>query len=246
MFIFMFLTQCQRSSVNGAEISIDEVYEIINDSARVNNYVVLDTRPRMDYVRGHLVSSIWLSLDSVESKIGILSDEPRPFIIYDSGTQKSAATDILLKNGITNFYVMSGGFSKWRAKGYPAAIQLVRNTSNVVRIQKKYISAEQASELMSSQTNAVLIDARTFPAYEEVHIIGALSIPYVPINEFVVNIEDHNFSRNSALIICCEKGSDIGEKACEVLLRNDFTQVYLLDGGIEEWISKDLPIASGV
>jgi rhodanese-related sulfurtransferase len=238
------MTRCSQNQADGQTISAEKVYDIINDSIKVNQYVVLDTRARMDYVHGHLVSAIWLSPDSIASKISILLREQRPFIIYDSASiQNSKAARMLAQHGITNFYELSGGFAAWMRKDYPAAIQLVRNTSDKVDLEKKDISAAEAYALLKNgNTSYVLIDIRPYPGYAEAHIENALSIPYVPINEFVVKIEAQNFPRNKCIILYSDAYSDLGEKASDVMLRNDFSNLYLLKGGIEGWVSEKYPI----
>lgn len=242
--LIFLLTRCQSKDTSGNEITVDEVYTIISDSTKVNDYVLLDTRARMDFVRGHLVSAFLLSQDSIESKISIILKESRPLILYDSGgrLQKSKVVNILLANGVTNFHVMAGGFSEWTKRGYPAAIQLVRNTSDKIPIQRKDISAREVYEVLTRDQEYVVIDIRSYPAFEELHIKSARSIPYVPVNEFVVTVEDQNFARNRPIILYGDADDDISEKAAEVMLRNDFSRVYLLKGGIEEWTLKDYPI----
>ena len=248
LVLILVLQQCQLQTRSDKIISVDEVYSIINDSVRVNEYVLLDTRARMDYIRGHLVSAFWLSPDSIESKIGIMLSESRPFIIYDSGEASagSKVSRILSEKGLANFFVMDGGFSEWVKRGHPVAIQLVRNTSDKIDIQRKDISTTEAYEkLRSPGSEYVFIDIRSILSFEEGHIKYALSVPYVPINEFVVRIEEEDFARDTPVIIYCDANADVGEKAAEVMLRNDFSQVYILRGGIEEWASKKYPMEYG-
>jgi rhodanese-related sulfurtransferase len=243
-----FLQQCQPRKLSHKRITADEVYGIIHDSVKVNAYVVLDIRSRMDYIRGHLVSAFWLSPDSIESKIEIILTEKRPLIIYDWGEvpERSKICRILSGNGVTDFFVMDGGFTEWTKRGYPAAIQLVRNTNDRLAVNRKEISAAETYDILKSPDPAhVVIDIRSYPAYAEAHIKGALSIPYLPINEFVVHVEEQDFARNRPVIIYGDAYSDLGEKAAEVMLRNDFVQVYLLKGGIEEWAAKNYPMAYG-
>src|SRR5687768_6883586 len=222
-----FLQQCQRKNSSLKPISVDEVYHIINDSVSINEYVLIDILKIMDYVGGHLVSAFCISPDSIKHKIETIVNERRPLIIYDSaGTlQNSKVVNIFSEYGVTNFYVMDGGFSKWTKHGYPAAIQLVRNTSERISIQSADISTTEAYEIIKSRgSEYVVIDIRSYPAFQESHIEGAISIPYVPINEFVVHIEEQNFARDKPIILYCEAYSDIGEKANEVMLRNDFSR----------------------
>jgi rhodanese-related sulfurtransferase len=242
--ILFSVMSCNRHKNGRGLLAAEQVYDIISDSVKINEYVVLDTRSRMDYVRGHLVSAIWLSPDSIGSKLEILSGEKRPFIIYDSASVENAkAAQLFSKFGITNYFEMEGGFSGWMKKGFPAAIQLVRNTSNKVDFEKKDISATEVRALLEKENASyVLIDIRSYSAYAEAHIEKAISIPYVPINEFVVKIEEQNFSRNQPIILYSDAYSDIGEKACDVMLRNDFSKVYLMKGGIEQWFTQKYPM----
>ncbi len=246
-FILAGLQNCVLRESDVKMISVDKVYEIVNDSLTVNNYVLFDTRGRMDYVRGHLVSAFWLTPDSLNSKIPLILNERRPLIIYDSGdgTASEQASAMLLERGIDNFFVMDGGFSKWISQGYPAAIQLVRNTSDKVHFKQKEISTQRTFELLNSPyTNYVIIDIRPYPSFSEAHIAGAISIPFEPINEFVVHVEEKDFARNKPIILYGDASSDIMSKALEVMLRNDFSQIYVLSGGFQEWASKQYPVAS--
>jgi rhodanese-related sulfurtransferase len=243
LFAVVFFFRCESNHA-GKVISAEEVYRIIHDSVQGPEYVVLDVRGRMDYIRGHLVSAFWLSPDSLTHKLPAMVNEKRPFIIYDSDdTQIPEVATILSENNVTNYYVMRGGFSRWTELGYPAAIQLVRNTSEKIGVQRKDISIEAAHALLDNMiSQAVLVDVREYPAFAEGHIEGAMSTPYVPLNEFVVRIEEQNFARNRPIIIYCEPLSDIGEKAAEVMLRNDFTQVYLLKCDVADWDSMPLSL----
>jgi rhodanese-related sulfurtransferase len=241
-----WLQGCDTGNPSAEPIAVDDVFEIINDSVRVNQFVVLDTRARMDYVRGHLVSAIWMNVDSIPKYIPMLTTEKRPMIIYDSeGVESLRAAIFLLRNGITNFYIMEGGFSEWLKRGFPAAIQLVINTSDYIDVKRKDISAEQLFLIAGNYDNkTTIIDLRSRQVYREGHIEHAVSIPYVPLNEFVVQVEEQNFPRDRPLIVYCDANTrDIGEKACEVLLRNLYTNVHLLNGGLEEWYSHQYPLA---
>lgn len=222
-------------------MSPEEVYHIVNDSSAMSKFVLLDVRSRMEYVRGHLVSAYWQNPDSLLHNLLAMKGDTRAVIIYDADETKTQfLAKILSNNGVENFYIMSGGFLKWSQLGYPAAIQLVRNTDEVIDMQGRDITIAGARAMMSNLISSVmLIDVRPYPAFAEDHIEGAVSIPYVPLNEFVVEIEAQNISRNSPIIIYCDQQSAVGEKALEVMLRNDFKQVYLLTCDVAEWNLSD-------
>jgi rhodanese-related sulfurtransferase len=243
-FSFVFFTNSRQSKKISNVVSPMHVHDIINDSTRVKNYIVLDLRGRMDYVRGHLVSAMWVSADSIQAKIDLLPKN-KTIILYDqTGTESLKAMTLFLRNGFTKLNVLEGGFANWTKNGFPAAIQLVMNTSNRVDIESKTISAEEVFErFKNSNGQFALIDIRSHIAYKDGHIKNSISIPYVPINEFVVNIEEQNFSRDKPLILYCDREtSDILPKAADVLMRNYYTKVYLMNDGIEEWFAKSYPV----
>jgi rhodanese-related sulfurtransferase len=218
-----------------------DVHGIVNDSVKVNQYIVLDLRTRLDYVRGHLVSAMWMPVDSLPRYMELIKSEKRPLIIYDNeGADITRASALFSANDVDDFYILEGGFKEWMSKGYPAAIQLVINTTNKIEGEVKIISSEELQScIQADSTSFAVIDLRPTPAYQERHIKNALSIPYSPLNEFVVKMEEQNFSRDKPIVVYCDVSSkDIGLKATEVLLRNLYTNVYLLDGGVEGWSEK--------
>jgi rhodanese-related sulfurtransferase len=244
VFFVICIVNCSSRNEEDAILSIEKVNEIISDSSKVQEYIILDMRSRMDYVRGHLVSSIWMNLDSLKIKMDMIPKEKK-IILYDSeGIESLKAAILLQKNGFTNFYVMHGGFDKWIKKGYPAAIQLVMNTNDKLDIEKKDITTDEVYQIIKNNSDRYsIIDIRSRLAFKDGHVENSISIPYVPLNEFVVGVEEQNFPKNKSLIIYCDNDShDIGEKAVEVLVRNDYTQVYLMQNGLDEWISKQYPI----
>lgn len=224
-----------------AILSVKEVFDIINDSSRVIQYLVLDTRKRMDYIRGHLVPAQWIQADSLKDKLEIL---PRnaSIIIYDYDNDKSiSAANLLRKNGFTSCVAMQGGYAEWIKKGFPSAIRLVRNTSPTIDVTSKTITTDEVNKIIGADSTYVVIDIRSHPAFLEAHIKNALSIPYVPLNEFVISIEEQDFSRNKPIILYTDDNFANGDKAADVMLRNDYAEIYLLKGGFEEWQSKGFP-----
>jgi rhodanese-related sulfurtransferase len=242
------LACCQQKEPLGVAITAQAVNEILNDSLRVNDYLVIDTRNRMDYVRGHLVSAIWISVDSLEESLRRLRTRKIEVIVYDSAGQNAGRiSGIFNKSGVRKFHQLEGGFANWTANHYPAAIQLVRNTNEVLDIAPMATTADDVFEIVANNNHSyAIIDARPFYAFSEGHIKNAISVPYVPINEFVVKIEELNFPRNKSLIVYCDAQTcSTAEKAADVLLRNDYKAVYILENGIDGWKKKGYPIEYG-
>ena len=249
LFCFMLtLCCCEQKRPLDVTITAQQVNEILNDSLRVNDYLVIDTRNRMDYVRGHLVSAIWINIDSLAEKMRRLRSEEIEIIVYDSAGQNTKRISrIFHEHGVQKVHHLEGGFVHWAANRYPVAIQLVRNTAKELEISPQTTTADDVFKILTSENERfAIIDARPFSAFNEGHIKTAISIPYVPINEFVVKIEEQNFARNKSLIVYCDAQTcSTAEKAADILLRNDYTDVYILQNGIDGWKEKGYPIEYG-
>lgn len=246
--LLLGIVSCKQEGPAGATIGVQAVYDIVNDSTKVNKYVVVDTRNRMDYVRGHLISAIWIDIDSLHEQVNMLPKHGSEIIVYDSADENTkAVSEMLTEHGFVNFYNLEGGFANWVANHYPVAIQLVRNTNETLDVSPKIITPDQVHEIVTNNnTNYAVIDVRSYVAFTRGHIKNAISIPYVPINEFVVKMEEQNFARTKPIIVYCDAYTcSTGEKAAEVLLRNDYSQVYILENGLDGWRRRNYPTAQG-
>jgi rhodanese-related sulfurtransferase len=232
---------------NGVQlISAKNVFNIISDTLKVNDYIILDLRERMDYIRGHIQPAVWVTIDSLEEHLDNLSKEV-PIVVYDStGVISLKAAKLLMRNGFKKVMVLDGGINDWQNNAYPLAIQLVINKDSKLDIERKIITMEKVYDIIKkSDVTYVLIDLRPAQDYRDGYITGAISIPYVPLNEFVVSIEEHEFTKNRKLVVYADNATSvIGENACDVLLRNEYTEVYLIKEGYEGWFSKDYPLST--
>ena len=102
-------------------ITVEEVYEIWSNN---EDYTILDVRALEEYSEGHIEGAVLIP--DVELK-GRLDELPKdkPIIVHccspDCG-RSGLAVNILIKNGFSKVYEMSGGFSGWQEKGYPVVI----------------------------------------------------------------------------------------------------------------------------
>jgi rhodanese-related sulfurtransferase len=248
VFLLLVLSGCMRNESSDRLISAQQVNEILNDSNSVGHYVVVDTRRRMDYIRGHLVSAIWINADSMPSHLRTLPKIGKKIVVYDSaGENYERIVKLFRDEGFTNVYHLEGGFANWATNHFPAAIQLVKNTSTTLDVFPISTTADELYDLIDNgESHYAIIDVRPLTAFIDGHIRKAISIPYVPLNEFVVNIEEQNFPRSKPLVVYCDASTcSTAEKAAEVLLRNDYTEVYILKNGIDEWAMKDYPMEYG-
>jgi len=97
-------------------ISVEEVFEIITSGG---DYIILDVRTPEEFDQGHLEGVVHIPVDELEGRLGELPQD-KPIIVYcKSGGRSSTAADLLIENGFTQVYNMSGGTLEWEQKGYP-------------------------------------------------------------------------------------------------------------------------------
>ena len=83
----------------------------------------------------------------------------------------------------------------------------------------------------ASKSNAVLIDTR-FPAeYEQGHIEGAINMNFFDPN-FKAQLLEMN--KNKKYYLYCKNDTN-SEAAAEFLMKNDYPDVFVLEGGYEAW-----------
>ncbi|MDO4627081.1 MAG: rhodanese-like domain-containing protein [Pasteurellaceae bacterium] len=102
----------------------------------------------------------------------------------------------------------------------------------------KLIDNTQAVSLMNNQ-NAVVIDLRTIDEFKRGHIIN--SQQFVPTdikNHNVGKLEQH---KETPVILVCHTGVTARSSA-EILAKQGFNHVYVLNEGITGWNAANLPL----
>lgn len=99
------------------------------------------------------------------------------------------------------------------------------------------LDAQKLIEENRENAKFVIIDLRTQREFDEGHIKGARQVHYYATNFMRVMSQ---IDRESTLLLYCQKGRQ-SPLAFRGLQRLRFAQIFILDGGIEEWINAGLP-----
>ena len=92
------------------------------------------------------------------------------------------------------------------------------------------ISAEQAKAIMDSETNYVIIDARTQSEFDEGHIPGAILMPEYEVAQ---RAESELLDKNQLILVYCRSGRR-SKIAAQALVDLGYTNVKEF-GGIIDW-----------
>ena len=92
------------------------------------------------------------------------------------------------------------------------------------------ITAQQAKELMDSQTGYVILDTRTQEEYDQGHIPGAIVLPY---DEVLERAEGILTDKDQLILVYCRSGRR-SKLAADDLVKLGYTNIREF-GGIIDW-----------
>lgn len=95
-----------------------------------------------------------------------------------------------------------------------------------------------AAVQMINQQNAMVIDVRPLATYQNGHIPQSRSIPLADLEKKAANLP-----KDKPIILACDRGQ-IAVGAAAKLRQAGFTNVSVLDGGLNAWITAGLPTST--
>ena len=101
---------------------------------------------------------------------------------------------------------------------------------NNMKIEYTSITAQQAKELMDTENDYVIIDARTDEEFAEGHIKNAILIPEYEVAE---RAEEELPDKDALILVYCRSGRR-SKIASEELVKLGYSNVYEF-GGIIDW-----------
>lgn len=100
------------------------------------------------------------------------------------------------------------------------------------------VNVDQLTRLVNQQ-NAQLIDVRPKEAYDQGHIVNAISMPLSDITEGKARFDK---LKKKPVVVYCQVGKS-SLTACQQLTQAGLEPVFNLQGGINAWISDKLPLS---
>ena len=99
------------------------------------------------------------------------------------------------------------------------------------------VGVAEATQLMNHQ-NAVVLDVREESEFYSGHIAHSKHIPLGALSKRLGELEKF---KGRAVVVSCRSGAR-SSRACGVLRKNGFEQVYNLAGGIIAWEQANMPV----
>jgi len=91
------------------------------------------------------------------------------------------------------------------------------------------ISVEKVYEIITSKEDHIILDVRTPEEFKEGHLEGAVLIP---VSELEGRLSE--LPADKPIIVYCKSGSR-SSNAANILVKNGFSEVYDMGGGIIKW-----------
>ncbi len=101
----------------------------------------------------------------------------------------------------------------------------------------KPITPTQLPQLQSRQ-NAVIVDVNETERFKKGHISHAINLPFGNFSNSIGKLKKY---KNKPIVLICDTGTQ-SKKAVPLLKKNEFTDVYVLSGGLAAWRKDNLPL----
>lgn len=103
----------------------------------------------------------------------------------------------------------------------------------------KRMGALEAVRLINDR-DPIILDVRPVADYKRGHLLNAVNLPITKLDERLGEIGKDK--SKPVLVYCTLGGSSL--TAAEKLRKNGYTEVYPLRGGINGWLSSNLPVTT--
>ncbi len=92
--------------------------------------------------------------------------------------------------------------------------------------------------LLINRENAMVLDVRDDAEFANGHITGARNIPLGHLADRLAELQKF---KDKPIIVNCQVGGR-SAKACDILRKQEFSQIYGLEGGLNAWNEAKLPV----
>lgn len=191
---------------------------------RMKDGLVIDTRSPEAFAAAHIPGAFNIWLDGVSAYGGWIANEnTRIFLVSDGPAAMELAVMSLARIGIDTVEgILAKGMENWCNQGLP--IESIATTS----------AAETANWMQQGRVH--LLDVRDEYEWNEKHIPGAA-------HRYVGHLQDNLplLPKDSEIVVLCSVGHRSGV-AVSILMRNGFTRILNMLGGITAWEKLGLPL----
>jgi len=191
-------------------------------------YMLIDSRPKNKFLKGHIPSSVNISDSQFDKYVGMLpADKSTKLVFYCGGficplSHKSA--DKAQALGYTNVYIDEAGYPGWKDK-FGAAETVAIQQGEVMGT----MTVEQFKEIIENDPESIrLIDVRDPEEFAKGHLPGAENMTVEEVQDNIASFDD-----GKPIVFVCSTGARSGE--CFYMMldeRSELKEVYYIEATI--------------
>ncbi len=91
---------------------------------------------------------------------------------------------------------------------------------------------------LQAREKAVIVDVNEADKFKSGHISQAVNIPFSVLGNSLGKLKKY---QKKPLLLTCDTGNN-SKKAMAILKKNEFSDIYLLAGGLNAWKKENLPL----
>lgn len=201
--------------------------------------LLIDVRELDEFHQVRIAGAEFMPLSELGSTFGTIPTD-RPVILYcRSGARSGQATAALTHQaGFTNLHNLEGGIIEWYEEGLPVSTDPIHLPDG--RLPYHEADPEIANKDIENGELRWIVDVRPGLQYESGHLPGAV---HIPLEQLPLRYAE--LPKAEPVLVTCDRG-EISVLAARLLVDLDFTDVRVLEGGIEAWRYHELPLVSDV
>ena len=218
-------------------ITPQEAFTLIQDNQDNPDFVIIDIRTPEEFAEEHIENAINLDFrsETFRDELNKL-DKDKTYLIYYSclcGRIGEKTVDIMAELDFSEVYNMSAGLDKWVAEGLPTIQEIPPQIIESITPEEAFTLIQDNQD----NPNFVIIDVQTPGEFAEEHIENAINIDF---HSETFQDELNKLDKNRTYLIYSRNGSHSGS-ALDMMAELDFSEVYNMSGGINEWVAEGLP-----
>jgi rhodanese-related sulfurtransferase len=197
--------------------------------------LLVDVRELDEYQQVRIPGATFMPLSGLAQTYHQLPTD-RPVILYcRTGSRSANATAALTHQvGLGNVHNLEGGIVEWYEEGLPTTTEHVEVPVGIVPFD--IIEPDVAYKAMENDELRWAVDVRPASQYATGHVPGAVNISFESLP-----LRYAELPRGEQVLVTCDRG-EVSRLAARLLIDLDFQSVAILDGGIEAWRYRDLPL----
>jgi rhodanese-related sulfurtransferase len=222
--------------------------QLLSALARMNDGVtyLIDVRSEREYESGHVLGSLNIPGGQAVQRADDFIAVTNAQIIFISNESARAvmAAYWYRQMGLPNVSVLQSGLRGWSENGETLASGTLRDEPlgfEAAKREVRYIDAQSFARRLRDSA-ALILDVGTSLDFETMHVAGAKWISRGWID---IKLPELFPDRNQPIVLTCPDGRQ-STLAARTLTEIGYTDVSVLDGGVQGWLAAGLPTNHGL